>query len=231
MRLAGIFLIAGMLLGTLPGPLHAAEMFTATAGSPDFSIFPGWKRVMAAAKGEISEAKKSEKTGCSGKDDCALAQWISFLDKTANLPRAQQLEAVNKWGNSHPYVEDWARWGLPDYWETPEEFITQGGDCEDYAILKYFSLTYLGFSPDDLRIVVVRDANLEIYHAVLAVRQEGDEPLLLDNQAKEPVPRSLAPQYRPIYSLNERAWWMASPPQIATRLAPDTENVFASAGR
>ena len=231
MRLAGVILIAGTLLGILPGTLHAAELFNGTPGSADFSIFPGWQRVMSEARGEITEGEKLEQSRCASDDGCALEKWIAFLDSTAHLPRAQQLEAVNKWGNDHPYVEDWAQWGLPDYWETPEEFITQGGDCEDYAILKYFSLVYLGFSPDDLRIVVLKDTNLDIYHAVLAVHREGAETLLLDNQIEQPVPRSLAPQYHPIYSLNERGWWMANPPQLTSRLELDKESVFASAGK
>ena len=122
------------------------------------------------------------------------------------------LDAVNRWANNHPYVEDWANWGLPDYWETPKEFLTRGGDCEDFAIIKYFTLRRLGFDANDLRIMIVNDTNLQIYHAVLAVRQKDGEPLILDNQAKDVIPASVASQYHLIYSLNETGWWLAAPP-------------------
>ena len=44
-----------------------------------------------------------------------------------------------------------------DYWETPVEALWKGaGDCEDYAIAKYFSLRHLGVSSDKLRITYVK---------------------------------------------------------------------------
>jgi predicted transglutaminase-like cysteine proteinase len=159
-----------------------------------------------------------------------MAEWTAFIRSTAKLPRSKQLEAVNDWANAHRYVEDWASWGLPDYWETPREFLARGGDCEDFAIIKYFTLTALGFSPDDLRILVVNDTNLQIFHAVLAVRQAKGEPLLLDNQAKEVVPLSVAPQYRLIYSLNEKGWWMAPAPSFVAVNSAKTDTLNTAAG-
>ncbi len=120
---------------------------------------------------------------------------------------------MNRWANARPYVEDQANWGVADYWETPGEFLARGGDCEDYAIAKYASLVRLGFSPDDLRIVVVNDTTLNAFHAVLAVRLKG-QTLLLDNQLPETEAFDQAPQYTPIYSLSARGWWMHSAPVL-----------------
>ncbi|MGV8995833.1 MAG: transglutaminase-like cysteine peptidase [Parvibaculaceae bacterium] len=151
---------------------------------------------------------------CGQSPECLIKRWKTFIANTAKLPRDKQLDAVNRWANAYAYIEDWAHWGLPDYWESPREFLAGGGDCEDYAIIKYFTLIQLGFSPSDMRIVVVNDTNLEIFHAVLAVRQPKEEPILLDNQAQNLVPMSAAPQYKTIYSLNENGWWMANAPSI-----------------
>ncbi len=117
---------------------------------------------------------------------------------------------MNRFANARPYVEDIRNWGVADYWETPGEFFARGGDCEDYAIAKYFSLVRLGFSPDDLRIVVVNDTNLNAFHAVLSARIDG-QTLLLDNQIPLVVPMDIAVQYKPVYALNEHGWWLYGP--------------------
>lgn len=257
MRFAAFILALAIALSGATIPARAATLFNDGPATTDFSVFPGWQRVMAAthsdiiaapvslttmspaATGQTPEANLALKTNqapkanqvqsspqapshalappqvnCLGTQDCVIKRWKAFISATAKLPRDQQLDAVNRWANAHAYVEDWANWGLPDYWETPREFLTRGGDCEDFAIIKYFTLKQLGFSPDDMRIMVVNDTNLEIFHAILAVRQKKGEPVLLDNQAKELVPMSAAPQYHLIYSLNERGWWMANSPAI-----------------
>ena len=52
--------------------------------------------------------------------------------------------------------------------------MTYSGDCEDYAIAKFFALRELGFANQELRIAVVYDNLRRIGHAVLAVYVEGD---------------------------------------------------------
>ncbi len=160
-------------------------------------------------------------TTCSGA--CARNRWSNFLESIRSLTPRRQLDAVNRWANAKPYVEDWTNWGVPDYWETPAEFVARGGDCEDYAIAKYFSLVRLGFSPAALRIVVVNDRNLQAFHAVLAVRQSG-QTWLLDNAVPAVVPMSVAIQYAPVYALNERSWWLYSAPRIIVSSAYVAEN-------
>ena len=115
-------------------------------------------------------------------------------------------------------MTDMVNWGQADYWETIHEFLRQDGDCEDYAIAKYFSLKALGFDPATMRIVIVEDMNLHTPHAVLAVYAsanpgdgKGDAPLILDNQLPHPVKATSILHYRPIYSINETAWWFHRP--------------------
>jgi len=121
----------------------------------------------------------------------------------------QKLNAVNRNINKHKYVTDLANWGVEDYWETPKEFSLKDGDCEDFAIAKFKSLLYLGFSNEDMRIVVLQDLNLNIAHAVLAVYVNG-EPYILDNQAEQVIPADEIKHYMPIYSINETTWWRHS---------------------
>lgn len=246
MRSAAFMLSLILALSSATANARATTLFNEGPGTSDFSVFPGWQRVMAHARADIGvtpqthqrqeplqlygpqqppqlqKAQKPQKpqqsikptADCGQSSDCLVKRWKSFIADTAKLPRSKQLDAVNRWANSYAYVEDWGRWGLPDYWESPREFLAAGGDCEDFAIIKYFTLIQLGFPPKDMRIVVVNDTNLEIFHAVLAVRQSHGEPILLDNQARDLVPMSAAPQYQTIYSLNESGWWMANAPTI-----------------
>jgi len=63
---------------------------------------------------------------------------------------------------------------------------------------------------------VVEDLNLRMPHAVLAVRLD-DGVVVLDNQAARPMNAATVDRYRPIYSINQEAWWLhrATDPAIS----------------
>jgi predicted transglutaminase-like cysteine proteinase len=222
-----IAILALILLA--PSAAHASTVFqSGTAGGRNFALFPFWQQVisdMAIAQAEpvALHADPAHPQKCAMERLCVPAAWTGFLDSIRKKSRKEQIEAVNAWANARPYVEDSQNWHVSDYWETPGQFLAHGGDCEDYAIAKYFSLTRLGMSVDDMRIVIVDDTNLNAFHAVLAVRAEGTV-WLLDNQLQHVVPMDVAVQYVPIYSLNEHGWWMHSMPKITLG------NVVISAG-
>jgi predicted transglutaminase-like cysteine proteinase len=62
-----------------------------------------------------------------------------------------------------------------------------------------------------MRIVVLDDLNLRVAHAILVVT-EGDRLLVLDNQVADIVDSRRILHYRPLYSLNEAAWWLHKKP-------------------
>jgi predicted transglutaminase-like cysteine proteinase len=143
---------------------------------------------------------------------CRTEEWTSFIASLKGKDRRAQLEAVNRYINRSPYITDLANWGVNDFWETLGEFIAKDGDCEDYAIAKYYSLKELGFDPSEMRIVILEDENLHVSHAVLAVFLNG-QALILDNQLPDVVRDTSIVNYRPIYSINEQAWWFHRLPQ------------------
>ena len=60
-----------------------------------------------------------------------------------------------------PWISDDEHWGKRDYWATPIEMLaTNGGDCEDFSIAKYLTLTQLRVPSDKLRITYVRAPRL-----------------------------------------------------------------------
>lgn len=99
------------------------------------------------------------------------------------LPKPKQLVQVNYYLNQLPHLADMANNNKSDYWETPKEFLTCGyGDCEDYAIIKYFTLIKLGFSKDKLFITTAFEKYTGQYHMVLSYfEKENKPPLVLDN--------------------------------------------------
>lgn len=143
-----------------------------------------------------------------------LIAWQDMLvsPQYQKLPELQKLALVNDFMNQTPFVSDLQHWGRQDYWATPFEFLsTNGGDCEDYSIAKYFTLRALGVPGDKLRITYVKDlANYKEAHMVLAYFPEPDaEPLVLDNVHKKILPASARTDLLPLYSFNGSGLWLA----------------------
>jgi predicted transglutaminase-like cysteine proteinase len=138
---------------------------------------------------------------------CHVHDWRAFLDTLEGDDRMTQLQLVNRYMNEHPYVIDPVNYHVLDYWATPKQFLDIDGDCEDYAIAKYYSLRLLGFDRADMRVVVLQDLNLGLPHAILVVYMNG-AAYVLDNQIPQVVTADIIHHYRPYYSINEEHWWL-----------------------
>jgi len=138
---------------------------------------------------------------------CTTGEWRQLVARLSDRPRRERIDRVNAFFNRIPYVVDASNWGIADYWATPLQFMSRAGDCEDYAIAKYVTLRQLGFSSDEMRIVVLDDTNLRVPHAILAIA-DGDRLLVLDNQIPEVVDSKRILHYKAIYSINENRWWL-----------------------
>lgn len=109
--------------------------------------------------------------------------YAQTVDSLKKLPQPQQLSRVNFYLNQLPTKADKINNNKSDYWETPKEFLTCGyGDCEDYAIIKYFTLLKLGFCKDKLFITAAYEKYSGQYHMVLSYFESKEKPpLILDN--------------------------------------------------
>jgi len=176
--------------------------------SSTLTAFKQWLSVMD----RYSRERKLENGPCTDADPpiCHLVAWRKFLTTLKDKDRMTQLQEVNRYMNDHPYILDIVNWGVPDYWETPKEFLDRNGDCEDYAIAKFYSMLALGMDDDHLRIVVLQDLNLQIPHAILVAYLDG-KPFVLDNQIPQVVSAAIIHHYRPFYSINEHNWWLHRP--------------------
>ncbi len=171
----------------------------------NIEMFPKWTEMLGHYNTESHQLD-----GVCGKQQystCKLKEWKEFVEGLRGKPRLAQMNAINRFVNKYPYIEDIVNWGVEDYWADVYEFQRKSGDCEDYAIAKFMSLRALGVPDDDMRIEVVQDLNLGgILHAVLIVFVD-DDVYVLDNQIKQVVKAVDIYHYKPIYSINEEHWW------------------------
>lgn len=136
----------------------------------------------------------------------SLERWRDFMEKASRTKDEEDLLVkVNDFFNREvPYISDKKHWKKSDYWATPvEALITNGGDCEDYAIAKYYTLVRLGVPVDKLRITYVMAVKYDIAHMVLAYYPKPDAiPLILDNMDKWISRADRRRDLKPVYSFN-----------------------------
>jgi predicted transglutaminase-like cysteine proteinase len=88
---------------------------------------------------------------------------------------------------------DQDNWGVRDYWTSPDELFALGsGDCEDYAIAKYFILLKHGTDADRLKLWYVSasvGAHMVLAYDWYPVSSTYD-PLILDNLVPMILPLS-----------------------------------------
>ena len=200
--------LAGLLLGVcLFGPLGAAQ------ASPQGSA--------------IADAQNAAR----------LASWQLLLESAKGEDNRALLERVNRFVNrSVSFVSDQHAWGQQDYWATPAQTLGRGmGDCEDFAIAKYFSLVSLGVPSEKLRLTFVKALKQNQAHMVLTYYANPNaEPLILDNLDPAIRPASERSDLLPVYSFNDLGVFLAKapqrisqPPQFLARWNELTERAMA----
>ncbi|CAN7386356.1 transglutaminase-like cysteine peptidase [Rhizobacter sp. LjRoot28] len=138
-----------------------------------------------------------------------------LLAGSNGLDDAARLQAVNTFYNRRVlFRDDTEVWNQVDYWASPFETLQRGqGDCEDFAIAKYFTLVTLGMPVNRLRLVYVRaqvggPQGAVQAHMVLAYHPTPEaEPLILDNLIGEIRPASRRPDLAPVFSFNGDGLW------------------------
>ena len=144
-----------------------------------------------------------------------VEEWDVMIESSKDETILNKIKNVNDFFNKILYKTDLSTWGVKDYWATPFEFMgICAGDCEDYAIAKYFSLIKLGIPDEKLRITYVSykkaNSKFEQAHMVLTYYHKvGVEPVVLDNINKTLQVASKRPDLVPVYSFNASGLWQA----------------------
>ena len=141
-----------------------------------------------------------------------LQEWDKLIKQNQSKSEPEKLRLVNDFFNRIRYVSDLEHWGVEDFWATPAELLaSNGGDCEDYAIAKYFTLVAMHVDPNKLKITYVkaRVNNKMIAHMVLTYyTQPNAVPLVLDSLNKQIRPATQRPDLTPVYAFNGDGLWI-----------------------
>jgi predicted transglutaminase-like cysteine proteinase len=172
---------------------------------------PKWERVMA------EEEVRPTFTG----DDLDIdnpqlrERWKNLRAKLKDAPLLEKVRGINNFFNQWPYKLDPEAWGVEDYWATPREFLRKSGDCEDYAVTKFYALLNLGVPKEQMRIAAVKDGIRGLGHAVLIVFMD-DDAYLLDNLTNLVLSHKKLTHYTPLYSVNKDYMWRHVKPKPGT---------------
>ena len=141
-----------------------------------------------------------------------VESWQELIKTSQDLTEDEKLNAVNSFFNANVlFIDDLALWGKEDYWATPlQTLVTNGGDCEDFSIAKYFTLREMGVPDESMRLTYVKALELNQAHMVLTYYPSPEsEPLVLDNLIAEIKPSDEREDLLPVYSFNGDGLWLA----------------------
>ncbi|MDD2581582.1 MAG: transglutaminase-like cysteine peptidase [Desulfuromonadaceae bacterium] len=141
-----------------------------------------------------------------------LTAWEDLIRQDRSRTDREKLEKANLFFNSRiRFASDMDVWGVQDYWATPIELLCKAaGDCEDFAIAKYFTLKAMGVDDAKLRITYVKAIQYNIHHMVLTYYSTPEaEPLVLDNLVDSISPASKRTDLMPIFGFNGSGLWTA----------------------
>jgi len=155
----------------------------------------------------LSQAEKEYGPGARKR----LEAWVKLIREDQSATDMEKLEKVNSFFNQLQFVDDIIHWQQKDYWATPIELLaSDGGDCEDFSIGKYFTLKIMGVSEEKLNMTYVKALKLNQAHMVITYYEKpGAEPLVLDNLNKLIKPASQRNDLLPVYSFNGTSLWIA----------------------
>jgi len=149
--------------------------------------------------------------GPLGEGSQRIDAWQRLLSTEKQVSEVEKLNLVNQFFNHQMrYEEDIDLWHEVDYWATPVQSLIKGaGDCEDYAIAKYFSLRRLGVPSEKLLITYVKALRLNRAHMVLTYYSSPSAmPLVLDSLIDGIQPASQRTDLLPVYAFNGEGLWL-----------------------
>ncbi|QLG87453.1 transglutaminase-like cysteine peptidase [Chitinibacter bivalviorum] len=148
-----------------------------------------------------------------------MSETQQLLASSKTLAEPDKLKRVNEFFNRRfQFQDDMTIWQQADYWASPLEMVGKGaGDCEDFAIIKYFALKELGVAAEKLRMSYVKakiggaSSTVTQAHMVLTYYPTPDaEPLILDNLITDIRPASRRADLVPVFSFNSEGIFAGS---------------------
>lgn len=162
----------------------------------------------------------------------AYNTWMSQFDHLKNKSIAEKAQAVDAAiDKAITYKNDDVVYQRGDYWATPMQTIAnKSGDCDDFTILKYYTLRHLGVPADRMYAAAVGSEGGKLDHMTLLVNTSeegvlksawgwaaqkftgGEKPVdfvILDNDSSElgKLVEQKDSRYKPYAAMNEKGFW------------------------
>lgn len=169
-----------------------------------------WITVLALALLVGCSSSPKKDSGISPEIEARVAAWNDLIDDGKSWSDQRRLEATNDFVNRLVFVDDIKHWQQEDYWATPlQTIVSGGGDCEDFSLAKYFTLTGMGMDEDKLRLTYVKALTINQAHMVVSYYPTAKAtPLVLDNLNTRILPASERDDLWPVYSFNGKGLWL-----------------------
>ena len=134
-----------------------------------------------------------------------LEKYQTLKTQIKDYELIRKLSHVNSFINRILPAQDISTSSSIDYWATPKEFLLQGhGDCEDYAISKYFTLLELNIPKEKLYFAVVNIKGEKTAHMILLyLEDKNSTPLVLDNLSSKVIELTKRKKLIPKCAFNE----------------------------
>ena len=109
-------------------------------------LFAAVLTAAAWAELELSAQLLAQVSAQYGKSALArVLDWQKLVQEHQFDAPDKKLSNVNHFFNQLEFVSDQKHWQKDDYWASPVEMLaSNGGDCEDFSVAKYFSLIAMG---------------------------------------------------------------------------------------
>jgi predicted transglutaminase-like cysteine proteinase len=192
-------------------PAPALSAFAAAPPGPDDQEIKNLRELWTTALARHAP-EKAFGNDIQAMPSPVLAQWKNLSKRMPSWTAVEKLQNINGFFNRWESKSDLENYGVEEYWAIPEEFLDKsGGDCEDFAIIKYLALRYFGWPGQDLWLLLGRENKTGRHHAVLAARA-GEKTFILDNLSRPAyllIPEKQYMQnFTPLYAMNELGVWM-----------------------
>jgi predicted transglutaminase-like cysteine proteinase len=160
---------------------EATQLFGMDTEPVVIGELPGkWQHVKAVMAQDLAVVAQ-----CHSNGPCPVAaqRLIDITAEGAKRSGRALVGLINRAANlAIRPTSDEMQWGVADHWSDPfETLLSNRGDCEDYAILKYAALLEAGIPKDDVKIVILKHFFPNENHAAVVARVDG-QWLILDNR-------------------------------------------------
>ncbi|MCU7837140.1 MAG: transglutaminase-like cysteine peptidase [gamma proteobacterium symbiont of Taylorina sp.] len=184
-------------------------------------MLTGWinakQQTILYTEKKLSQIEKKHGTKVSDR----FIKWKQFVAENQDKSESEKLKLTNDFFNRQLiWIEDKKLWKKKDYWATPmETLIKRAGDCEDFTIIKYFTLISLGVPVSHLKLTYVKALKYNQAHMVLTYSEtKRSVPLVLDNINKKILPANKRKDLKPVYSFNGEGMWLQKQKQLGKKV-------------